>query len=176
MKKILSNIFLGIGFLTLLVSLYLSYLHFVPARLAFHGSVKASGSAKGESPATLIIKNIGVNLPIFGAVLSNNTWQTTYNGVSYLSSTPRPGEKGNSVIYGHNWTSLLGNLTKIKPGQEVMVVMNNGKVRKFRVENTAEVDPSQIQIINPTPDTRLTIYTCTGFLDSKRFVVVAKPV
>jgi sortase (surface protein transpeptidase) len=53
--------------------------------------------------------------------------------------------------------------------------MNDGVKKEFKVEYTATVDPSQTYIIDNTKDTRITLYTCTGFLDSKRFVVVAFP-
>ncbi len=78
-------------------------------------------------------------------------------------------------MYGHNWKSLLHGLPMVKPGQKVFVTMQNGSKIAFEVEYTATVDPADTYIIDKTSDTRLTIYTCSGFLDSKRFVVVAKP-
>ena len=95
--------------------------------------------------------------------------------MSYLATSPLPGHKGNSILYGHNWKSLLLDLPKVKPGQSVFITNHNGTKQRFIVEYTAVVDPSQTYIIDATNDTRITLYTCTGFLDSKRFVVVAKP-
>lgn len=176
MKRFLSNLLLIAGFVALIYSLYLSYLHFAPNRLAFSGNLTQKAEYYGPlKPERIIIKSIKLNLPIEIAQKKGNYWPTTHNGVSYLSSTPIPGENGNSVLYGHNWTSIFGSLPKVKPGQTLEITYSNGKSKRFVIENTAEVDPSQIQIINPTNDIRLTIYTCTGFLDSKRFVVVAKP-
>lgn len=54
--------------------------------------------------------------------------------------------------------------------------MSDGTTRTFTIDQTAVISPTQASVVNPTLDTRLTIYTCTGFLDTKRFVVVAKPV
>lgn len=79
-------------------------------------------------------------------------------------------------MYGHNWTSILGNLPKVKTGDVITVTMHDGKKKDFRIEYTAVVTPDQDYIIDNTNDVRLTLYTCTGFLDSKRFVVVAKPI
>ena len=79
-------------------------------------------------------------------------------------------------MYGHNWKSLLYDLPSVKPGQKLYVTMQNGSKQAFEVEYTATVEPSDTYVIDKTDDTRLTIYTCTGFLDSKRFVVVAKPI
>ncbi len=126
-------------------------------------------------PYSLEIPSIHANLPIIPALIQGKTWETTTKGVSYLKTTPIPGEKGNSVIYGHNWKTILGDLTQVKPGQKIIITMNDGVKKEFKVEYTATVDPSQTYIIDNTKDTRITLYTCTGFLDSKRFVVVAFP-
>ncbi|MBI2028304.1 MAG: sortase [Candidatus Levybacteria bacterium] len=114
-----------------------------------------------------------MDLEIFPAKIVNNRWEITAQGVSYLSSSPLPGEKGNSVLYGHNWTNILGNLIKIKPGEEIVIVSNRNNKRTFVVEHISVVDPENTQILANTSDRRITLYTCSGFLDSKRFVVTA---
>ncbi|MBI3341892.1 sortase, partial [Candidatus Curtissbacteria bacterium] len=52
----------------------------------------------------------------------------------------------------------------------------SGKIVKYQVSDEKEVTPESIDIINATTDSRLTVYTCSGFLDSARFVVIAKQV
>jgi hypothetical protein len=42
------------------------------------------------------------------------------------------------------------------------------------VFDTFEVWPSQVEILNPSSDARLTIYTCKGLFSEKRLVVIAK--
>ena len=51
--------------------------------------------------------------------------------------------------------------------------MSNGEERNFLVEYTSVVDPNQTYILSQTKDKGITLYTCTGFLDTKRFVVTA---
>ena len=126
-------------------------------------------------PKSIEIPSIQLNLPIVPSIINGKSWQTTKAGISYLQSSAVPGQKGNSIMYGHNWTSILGNLTKVKPGQIIIVTMNNRERKTFRVAFTAVVTPDQSYVIDDTKDIRLTLYTCTGFLDSKRFVVVAMP-
>ena len=41
------------------------------------------------------------------------------------------------------------------------------------IEYTQVVTPDQTHILAPSDDRRVTLYTCTGFLDRKRFVVTA---
>lgn len=174
--KLLSKFFLLLGLTFLLFGAYLLYLRHSPRILTFNYAPTAVSSLSFTSPANIEIPSIGVNLPVIPAVIHGTSWETTSRGVSYLSSTPAPGKKGNSVMYAHNWESLLGHLPQVKPGQNIIVVSKSHERKVFRVEYTAIVSPSQTYIIDNTNDTRLTIYTCTGFLDSKRFVVVAKPI
>ena len=175
MKNLISKLFLLSGLLFLLISSYLLYLRYASHPLTFERRPATVNSLSYETPRSIEIPSIKVNLPIVAALIHGKIWETTDRGISYLSSSPVPGQKGNSVMYGHNWKSILGNLSKVKPGQKLIVTMQNGKRKVFNIEYTATVKPDQTNIIDSTNDTRLTIYTCIGFLDSKRFVVVAKP-
>ena len=124
-------------------------------------------------PQEIVIRDLNIYLPIYPAEIKNNSWESTTEGVSYLSSSPLPGNTGNSIIYGHNWESLLGRLTKIKPGQEIQILYADKTAKTFVVEYTQVTTSDQTHILSQTKDKRLTIYTCTGFLDFKRFVAVA---
>lgn len=126
-----------------------------------------------KTPASLQIRSLKIHLPLIPAKITNQGWETTTQGVSYLTSSPMPGNVGNSILYGHNWPSLLGNLRNIKPGDTMTVYYSDGTVTEFEVEKTAIISPNQIGILDATEDTRITIYTCTGFLDSQRFIAVA---
>ena len=176
MKNFLSRLFICAGILFLISSFYLLYLRHSSHPLTFKEYPTKVVALSIETPNTIHIPSINVHLPIVPAVADKNKWETTEKGVSYLLSTPLPGDKGNSVMYGHNWTSLLKNLPQVRTGERVYVIMKDGTKREFKIEYTATVNADQTYIIDNTPDTRITIYTCVGFLDSKRFVVVAKPI
>lgn len=149
-----------------------------PKRLAFetkelkkdHRTIKNSDVPE---PMYLIIEDYDTKLLIFPAEIKQGKWQATTQGVSHLSSTPVPGQAGNSVLYGHNWNSLLGDLIKVRPGQEIKVTFSDGSIKKFKVTTTQTVSPQDTSILGPTNDKRITLYTCTGLLDTKRFVVTA---
>jgi len=129
------------------------------------------------SPDTLFTVHIPtatIDLPVYSAAINGTTWQTTKRGISYLSTSPLPGEQGNSVLYGHNWPNLLGNLHAVKPGDAVFVTRAN-KTNRFIVRFVAVVDANEHSVYAPTNDTRVTLYTCTGFLDRDRLVITAFP-
>lgn len=125
-----------------------------------------------DSPTRLDISSLALSLPIYPAVIRGGKWQTTSLGVSYLSSSPIPGETGNSVFYAHNWPNLFGSLGRVKPGDIISVYFGSRRV-DYVVHYVSIVDPSDSSVYAPTSDSRLTLYTCTGFLDSKRLVVTA---
>ncbi|KKR30448.1 hypothetical protein A2715_04540 [Candidatus Woesebacteria bacterium RIFCSPHIGHO2_01_FULL_39_32] len=175
MRRALGNILVILGIISLGLSLFFYWQRVTPRRLSFNIDNLGESEVVGESskPTALLISDLGISLPIFPAKIQNGKWEATSKGVSYLSTSSIPGELGNSVIYGHNWKSLLGNLTKAKPGQEIMIYYSNGTKKTFKITHTQVVTPNQTKILDRTDDRRITLYTCTGFLDTKRFVVTA---
>lgn len=171
---LIARILIATGIFLLLCTAYLMWLRYSPQRLAFKKVVTTVTQKQDTNPPEYIeIPALHINLPIYPSTIHNNVWETTTEGVSYWTRSPAPGEKGNSILYGHNWTSLLGNLIYSQPGQEIIIEYKDRTKRRFIIDKTAIVPPSQIHILEPSSDTRITIYTCAGFLDSKRFVAVA---
>jgi sortase A len=161
------------GLLLLLFGGYLVFQRYSPKTLEFN-NLKAYQSVNlAITPVRVIIPSLKIDNTIFGAKITNGQWETTDKGISYLLSSPVPGATGNSILYGHNWESLLGKLVGIKPGDKIEIMLSNGKTRTFIVAFTSVVDPNETHILSQTKDNRITIYTCTGFLDSKRFVATA---
>ncbi len=147
-----------------------------PRRLSFRPAPflkTATVTSENDLPIGLIIPALGLELPILPARLNGNKWEASDKGVSYLVSSPRPGEVGNSILYGHNWPNLLGSMNLVRPGDAIEIVFADGVRKSFVTNYTSLVNPSETQILAPTRDRRLTLYTCAGFLDSKRFVVTA---
>ena len=178
MKRFLAWLLLIQSFSLLTVGLYQLYLHETPSLLAFSNySIQQkniqSESSEKDAPIRITISAVGINLPIYTATIKNNIWQTTDLGASYLTSSPLPGKTGNSIVYGHNWTSLFGNLVNVKVGDKVVVTYPDHTTKTFVIAYTSVVSPDEGSILNPTTDKRITMYTCTGLFDSKRFVAVA---
>jgi LPXTG-site transpeptidase (sortase) family protein len=163
-----SKLFLTFGFFFIFLTVLQLWQRFTPV------SVSVASNLAASDPSVLEIPSLHIKLPIVKATLLENHWQYTSTGVSYLTSTAIPGMPGNSVIYGHNWPNLLGRLSQIKTGAVILIYFQNGSQKKFTVSESSIVPASQTDILNSTADSRLTIFTCAGFLDSKRFVVVAR--
>jgi LPXTG-site transpeptidase (sortase) family protein len=142
--------------------------------LAFQNYSQKVVKIKAKSiPKRIIIKNLNIDIPVYTASIKNNIWETSTLGANYLVSSPIPGERGNSILYAHNWEKLFGNLVGSKPGDIIEIDYANSSKKIFIVTETAIVPPTQSNILMQSKDTRITLYTCTGFLDSSRFVVTA---
>lgn len=171
-----ANLLIYFGLICLILFGFLYWQRNTPKRLQFNlNKIDLAQTAKvaNKEPKVLIIKDLGIEQNIYPASIKEGKWEATDKGISFLSSTPVPGEKGNSVIYGHNWKNILGSLMRAKPGQVVEIVYADGSSAKFKIEYTQVVTPDQTQILDQTKDSRITLYTCSGFLDTKRFVVTA---
>lgn len=165
--------FLFTGIALLIFSAFLFYERNTPRRLSFAIDATHISKSNVESPIAVLIPSLSISLPIFPATIKQGVWDTTDKGVSYLTSSPVPGEKGNSILYAHNWPNLFGKLPSMKPGDTVTVIGKKNTVQTFHVTYTGEIDPTNKSILAPSDDTRITLYTCSGFFDTKRFVVVA---
>ncbi|MBI2621982.1 MAG: sortase [Candidatus Levybacteria bacterium] len=162
-----------LGFLFLFFGFYLVTQRYSPKTLEFKNLEVKNSIQADVRPVRIAIPSLGIEVPIYPSSINNGKWESTTKGVSYLSSSPVPGETGNSILYGHNFSTLLGSLPKIKPGEKIEITLSSGEKKVFTVRYTSIVDPTQTHILNQTEDSRITIYTCTGFLDSKRFVATA---
>lgn len=177
MRQAIGICLIVVGLGCLAISEFLIWQRQTPTRLAFKlselKSTDISTSSLDKNPTVLAIPSLNIVLPIIATTLKNSKWQATGEGISYLISSPQPGEIGNSIMYGHNWPNLLGKLPRVKPGQMINITFTDGSKKVFAIEFTSVVTPDQTHILNPTSDHRLTLYTCTGLLDRKRFVVTA---
>ncbi len=173
MKFLISSSFILLGLVCFMMSGYLYFQKINPNRLAFKDIKLQQVNSKNLKPIRLLVPKLDIDVPVLAVKLHGATWPTTEEGAAYLENTPVPGEKGNSVIYGHNFHNILGKLPLVKPGDRIIVLMADGTKKKFKVDSTQEVAPNQTHILDQSLDSRLTLYTCSGIFDSKRFVAVA---
>ncbi len=126
-------------------------------------------------PIRVQIPSQKIDLPITEAAIHNGVWDTSQTSATHLDSSARPAEQGNIVIYGHNLVRLFGKIRGMKKGDAISVISQDGTVHHYVVDLTETVKPDDIQVVLPTSREELTLYTCTGFLDTLRFIVKAKP-
>lgn len=129
----------------------------------------------GQIPTHIYIQWF-VDTPISEHVFENNNWTISETEASYLKQSAKPGENGNIIIYGHNKRNILGNIRALKGSEVITITTQDGFEHKYQIEHITEVNPDQTEYLQPTNEEVLTLYTCSGFLDSKRFIVRAQPI
>lgn len=126
-------------------------------------------------PKKIIIPLLSIDLLVKPARIINGYWEVFPDSAAWGETSGYPGEKGNQVIFAHARPGLFLPLRSIKLESKIYV-LSDEKWYGYRVTEIKEVYPNQLEVISPTDDETLTLYTCSGFADAKRLIVVAKRV
>lgn len=113
---------------------------------------------------------VGIDIDINPAVIIDGVWPVFPNSAGFITNGK------NVIIYGHNKNNIFGPIRYIKLGAIVEILDSNNKIHKYEVVETDTVYPDNLEYIKEKKEETLTLYTCVGFFDSKRFIVVAVPV
>lgn len=127
-----------------------------------------------EVPVHIRIPAVGIDLPIVVANVVNGYWELSDTTASYGLGSGLPGEKGNTVIFAHARPGLFLPLQFVGL-QNKIFVSTATHTYIYKVTNITRVYPSDVAVIGPTKDETVTLFTCSGFADSMRLIVVAKP-
>jgi LPXTG-site transpeptidase (sortase) family protein len=147
-------------------------------------SLPGTGSIAGAGPSQIVaylsVPKLGIkNAQIFDRGVDGSGNMLIAKGYAithYASSSPIG--SGNAVLYGHDDIegSVFGRLQELAIGDELDVTMADGEAVVYHVSARAIVAPTAVQILRPTNDVRLTVFTCwPNWVDNKRVVVTAVP-
>jgi len=96
-------------------------------------------------------------------------------GAGHYSQTPLPGEHGNAAIAGHRTTygAPFFDIDNLKPGDDVIATTYAGRF-VYKVTGTVVVPPSEISVLDDTPDNRITLTSCDPkYSATNRIIVTA---
>ena len=126
-------------------------------------------------PQRIIIPSLSIDLPVTLAPVIKGYWKVYPDRAGFGDGSAYPGDKGNTVIFAHARYGLFLGLRDIKIGDKVYILTGD-KWLSYKVKEIKTVLPKNLEVIAPTPDETLTLFTCSGFADSKRLIVIAKRV
>lgn len=124
-------------------------------------------------PNKILIPDLSIELDIKRAEIINGYWEVHEDLAAWGEGSGLPGEAGNQVIFAHSRVGLFLPLKDVQEGMKVYILTQNDWYQ-YKVEEIKEVFPNETQVIAPTDDETLTLYTCSGFGDSRRLIVIAK--
>ena len=79
-------------------------------------------------------------------------------GPGHLRNTALPGDPGNAVIAAHRDT-FFRQIYKLNPGDDIYVERNGNKYH-YVVTGKRVVQPTDLSVLDTTPESRLTLITC----------------
>lgn len=141
-------------------------------------SNRAATSARGTRiPDGDLVGKVEIPDLRLSAVIFQGTQDSVLDqGVGHVDGTALPGQPGNVVLAAHRDT-FFRSLRNIRKGEVVRVTTPSG-TRDYEVDSTEIVDPTQVQVMDPTPTPSLTLITCYPFYfvghAPKRFIVRAR--
>jgi len=123
---------------------------------------------------------IQIDIPAIGIhnwpIVQGDGWEQLKKGVGQHIGSANPGENGNLVLSGHDdvFGEVFRDLDKLQPGDQLtLYTMQQQYV--YLVVETRIVEPSQVEVMNPTSDSTVTLISCYPYMvDKKRIVVFAK--
>jgi LPXTG-site transpeptidase (sortase) family protein len=172
---ILMKVFFTAGFLFLAVFLAL-WINQEVQLAVFTPKVtptKQIQAKKYAIPTQLMIPKVHIDLPIEETAIAKGIWEISENGASHLAISARPGETGTIIMYGHNTNNRLGPIRWLSKGEKIQLKAADGKTYIYVITHTMQVASDKVDILNQKGET-LVLYTCDGFADLQRFVVIAK--
>ena len=173
-RKGLTFLLIGIFFLLAAFSLK-GYQEIQQNVLSFSQTPELSLEVSEEDlPNRIIASAVGIDVLVTPTKVINNQWEISEEKASYLLGSGIPGREGNVVIYGHNKNHLFGPIRWLGKDEEIKVINKKEEEFIYKIKETKTVSPETVEVLASTEDATLTLYTCTGFLDRERFVVIAK--
>jgi len=126
----------------------------------------------------LVIPKIGVDAPIVEGASQNAALE---KGIWHIPNTAASPEASNLVLSAHRWRYLPPSsrsfylLDKLDVGDDIIIYWE-GKEFDYKVGEEKTVDPTAVEILEPTDQPQLTLFTCTPLWSTKhRLVLIAKP-
>lgn len=142
----------------------------------------------------LIIPRINRNVPVINvtteslitkdwAKLETEMQEALRFGVIHYPGTARPGQQGNIVITGHSsyfpwdpgrFKDVFAVLHDLQEGDKILLYYNQQQYI-YEVVSMKKVWPSELDVLKPSTENKLTLITCTPVgTNLKRLVVEAK--
>jgi len=127
---------------------------------------------EGDWAAIIVIPKIGLDQVVVEGVGVEDLKE----GIGHYPDTKMPGETGNAALAGHRTTygAPFNRLDDLAPGDTISVTTRAGTFR-YDVTEKKVVTPETVEVLDDTPDNRLTLTTChPKYSAAQRLIVVAQ--
>ncbi len=123
-------------------------------------------------PTAFSIERLGINLPVKDGVYNTQTqdWTLTNDAVFFATITSEPNDtRGNTFIYGHNQSQVIGAMKDIVVGDTLTIQTSNGHTFTYTYSHDSFVTPTFTAALDEDPDVpQLMVMTCEGIWSQSR--------
>ena len=168
-----TKILFALGFLFVGISLFWHINQYI--QLAYFTPKVVPVEKAHPIPTWISIPKVSVELPIEQETITRGVWGVSQKGASHLTISARPGEKGPIIMYSHNTNERFGPIRWLEKGDEIVLTTAESKTHKYKITQTMTVAPDKMEVLTQHKDETLILYTCDGFADLQRFVIIAIP-
>ncbi len=130
---------------------------------------------KNPAPVDIEIPALNLALPVTQTEISGNTWEIAENSISHLKVSANPKDPGPIIMYGHNRNNAFGPIRWLNRGDTIIVTTADNKIHQYTVVETVQTDPDELSVFFDRDHEALYLFTCDGFMDLKRYIVIAEP-
>ena len=141
---------------------------FVPWSLRFQATATpvATSTARPIYPAQRIVApSIHLDAKVEESPIVNDQWVVPKFAAGHLQGTAQPGQGGNVVLAGHVQSissgDVFANIGRLRPGSQIRLYSVAGTVT-YSVTKVETVKNTDLAVVSPTSQERLTLITCTG--------------
>ncbi|MBP8947625.1 MAG: class D sortase [Candidatus Promineofilum sp.] len=109
-------------------------------------------------------------------IVQGDDWEQLKKGIGQYAGSGQPGRTGNVVLSGHNdiYGEPFRYLDRLQVGDEI-VVSSERQTYTYVVSEVRVVEPTDVWVMAPTDDARLTLISCYPYrVNTKRIVVFAQ--
>lgn len=109
-------------------------------------------------------------------IVQGDDWEQLKKGIGQYAGSGQPGRTGNVVLSGHNdiYGEPFRYLDRLQVGDEI-VVSSERQAYTYVVSEVRVVEPTDVWVMAPTDDARLTLISCYPYrVNTKRIVVFAQ--
>lgn len=124
-------------------------------------------------PQRVMIPKINLTSELVVQPIVNKDWVISETEVNYLVGSGNLDE-GNMVLYAHRKPKLFGNLHRVAKDDVITIIGSNGEAGYYQVFESYSTAASNLSILDSSSGPSLTLFTCEGWNDTKRWVVKAR--
>lgn len=135
----------------------------------------------------LVIPKLNLSAPVIADVDGTDKdayFKALEGGVAHFKGTAKPGEGSNIFIFGHSsfywykpgdYKEIFKTLPDLTIGDEI-ILWYNSKEYRYKVTETKEVQPNEVDVLQPTKQEQVTLMTCVPVGTTlRRLIVIGKP-